>query len=306
MPLQTAPPRPKIVVIDDMPVNIRILHAVLARDFDVRCATSGQEGLELTARELPDLVVLDVMMPGMDGYEVCRRLKADTVTAQIPVIFITALDEAEEEARGLELGAVDYLTKPITPAIVLARVKTHVELKRLRDRLELMSTTDGLTGVSNRRGFDAGLGREWQRALRAKTPLSLIMADIDFFKSFNDHYGHLAGDSCLRKVAGAMAGAVQRPADLVARYGGEEFAALLPDTDAVGARALAEEMRRRVTALGIGHAASAAAGHITISLGVATLVPESRDDPNYLILQADEALYQAKEQGRDRAVTHKP
>lgn len=302
MTLPTASPRPKIVVIDDMPVNIRILHAVLTRDFDVRCATGGAEGLELVRRELPDLVVLDVMMPEIDGYEVCRRLKAEPATAQIPVIFITALDEAEEEARGLEVGAVDYLTKPITPAIVLARVKTHVELKRLRDRLELMTTTDGLTGIANRRGFDACLAREWQRAVRTRSPLSLIMADIDFFKSFNDHYGHLAGDTCLRKVAQAMASTAERPADLVARYGGEEFAALLPDTDAAGALVLAEEMRRRVAALGIVHTVSAAADCVSVSLGVATLVPESRDDPNYLILQADEALYQAKERGRDRVV----
>ncbi|MEI7610681.1 MAG: diguanylate cyclase [Rhodospirillaceae bacterium] len=301
-----APPRPKIVVIDDMPVNIRILHAVLSRDFDVRCATRGAEGLELVAREHPDLVVLDVMMPEMDGYEVCRRLKADPITAVIPVIFITALDEVEEEARGLELGAVDYLTKPITPGIVLARVKTHVELKRLRDRLELMTTTDGLTGVANRRGFDASLSREWQRAVRGKTPLSLIMGDIDFFKTFNDHYGHLAGDSCLRRVAEAMAASVSRPADLVARYGGEEFVALLPETEATGARLLAEEMRRRVAELDIPHTTSAAAPHVTVSLGVATLVPESRDDPGYLILQADEALYQAKDQGRDRVVVRIP
>ena len=302
MPLPTVSSRPKIVVIDDMPVNIRILHAVLARDFDVRCATSGPEGLEVVAKEQPDLVLLDVMMPEMDGYEVCRRLKADAVTAKIPVIFVTALDEVEEEARGLELGAVDYLTKPVTPAIVLARVRTHVELKRLRDRLELMSTTDGLTGIANRRGLDVCLGREWLRAARAKSPLSLIMADIDFFKAFNDHYGHLAGDTCLRKVAQAMAGTATRSADLVARYGGEEFVVVLPDTDAAGARVLAEELRRRVAALGIVHAASAAAGCVTISIGVASLVPDGRDDPSYLILKADEALYQAKDQGRDRVV----
>ena len=302
MSSQPLTPRPKLVVIDDMPVNIRILNAVLARDFDVRCATSGREGLELVAREQPDLVVLDVMMPEMDGYEVCKRLKADPVTAQIPVIFITALDEAEEEARGLEVGAVDYLTKPVTPAIVLARVKTHVELKRLRDRLELMSTTDGLTGITNRRGFDACLAREWQRAVRAHGTLSLIMADIDFFKLYNDHYGHLAGDTCLRKVAQAMAATVSRPADLVARYGGEEFVALLPDTDAAGARALAEEMRGRVAALGVPHIAWGEAGHVTLSLGTATLAAEGRDDPNYLILQADEALYRAKAEGRDRVV----
>ena len=298
--------RPKIVVIDDMPVNIRILNAVLARDFDVRCATSGAEGLALVALQQPDLVVLDVMMPEMDGYEVCRRLKADAATCHIPVIFVTALDEVEEEAKGLELGAVDYLTKPITPAIVLARVRAHVELKRLRDRLELMSTTDGLTGVANRRGFDACLTREWQRAARTHSPLSAIMADIDFFKIFNDHYGHLAGDTCLRAVARAIAETASRPADLVSRYGGEEFVALLPDTDAAGAEQLAEKMRSRVAALDIAHAASEAARHVTISLGVATLVPEARDDPSYLILQADEALYRAKDQGRNRVVAHKP
>ena len=298
--------RPKIVVIDDIPVNIRILHAVLARDFNVSCATGGVQGLALVMRELPDLVVLDVMMPEMDGYEVCRRLKADPTTKHIPVIFVTALDEVEEEAKGLELGAVDYLTKPITPAIVLARVRAHVELKRLRDRLELMSTTDGLTGVANRRGFDACLAREWQRAARARGQLSLIMADIDFFKIFNDHYGHLAGDTCLRAVAQVIAETASRPADLVARYGGEEFVALLPDTDAAGAAQLAEKMRGRLASLDIAHAASEAARHVTISLGVATLVPETRDDPSYLILQADEALYRAKDGGRNRVVAHTP
>ena len=306
MSLPLALLRPKIVVIDDMAVNVRILHAVLGRDFEVRCAAGGAEGLELVRRELPDLVVLDVMMPDMDGYEVCRRLKADEVTAPIPVIFVTALDEAEEEAKGLEAGAVDYVTKPIAPAVVLARVKTHVELKRLRDRLEQMSTTDGLTGIANRRGFDACFAREWQRAVRMRSPLSLIMADIDHFKTFNDRYGHAVGDACLCKVAQAVAGTAARPADLVARYGGEEFIVLLPDTDVSGAMVLAEEMRRRVAALGIVHSAcddDEVVGRVTISLGAATRVPESGDDPAGLILRADEALYWAKEHGRDRAVT---
>ena len=294
--------RPKIVIIDDMPINIRILQAVLAREFDVCFATSGPEGLELVARERPDLVLLDIMMPDMDGYEVCGRLKADPVMAQIPVIFVSALDDDADEAKGLRCGAVDYLTKPLVPAIALARVKAHVELKRLRDRLELMSITDALTGVTNRRGFDACLGREWQRAARNRVALSLLMADIDFFKLYNDHYGHLVGDTCLRRVAQALAETVSRPADLVARYGGEEFVALLPDTDAGGALVLAEKMRSQIQALAIPHAVSPIAGCATVSFGVATLIPESRDDPSYLILQADEALYQAKEQGRNRVV----
>ena len=181
-------------------------------------------------RRSPDLVLLDIKMPGMDGYEVCRRLKQHATTRDIPVIFVTALGEEEDETRGLDAGAIDYITKPVSPRILRARVRAHLSAKDAQDRLAELSRIDELTGIANRRRFDEMLALEWRRNLRQRMPLSLVMCDIDYFKAFNDSHGHVAGDRCLRCVAVAVAGAMRRPTDLPARYGGEEFAALLSAT----------------------------------------------------------------------------
>lgn len=207
------------------------------------------------------------MMPDMDGYEVCRRLKQEEKTANIPVIFITARDQEEDETRGLDAGAVDYITKPFSLPIVGARVKTHLELKRHRDLLENLSSKDGLTGIPNRRRFDEMLKREWNSAVRKGNPLSLVMIDIDHFKAYNDNYGHWRGDDCLRLVAGALFSTPQRPGDFTARYGGEEFVSILPETDMEGALSVCRAMQKMIGALEIPHAFSTVAGHITISLG---------------------------------------
>ena len=227
------PARQTVLIVDDAPANIEVLSEALSDEYEVLFATSGQDALDVAAEQHPDLILLDVMMPEMDGYEVCTRLKGDTKTQTIPIIFVTAMDHEEEETKGLNVGAIDYLAKPIRPAIVRARVRNHLELKRYRDNLECLSSTDGLTGIANRRRFDEFLDREWLRARRCQTPLSLILMDIDLFKGYNDHYGHLAGDDCLRHLAREMTACLRRPTDLVARYGGEEFACLLPDTDAM-------------------------------------------------------------------------
>ncbi len=217
------------------------------------------------------------MMPGMDGYEVCARLKQNPVTARIPVLFVSSRDDEEDEARGLSLGAIDYIVKPIRPSIVQARVRNHIELKRSRDLLEQLTTQDHLTGISNRRRFDYSLAQEWQRAAREQTPLSLVAIDIDHFKAYNDHYGHPQGDQCLIRVARALATCVTRPTDLVARCGGEEFAGLLPSTDSTGAARLAGQMRAAIEAEGLEHARSPTHPHVTISLGVATVVPQAQE-----------------------------
>jgi len=302
--MQTIPPdHQTILIVDDTPANIEILSAILGLEYGILFATSGLEALALIVGQTPDLILLDIMMPRMDGYEVCKRLKANPQTWNIPVIFITSLGEEEDEARGLEVGAIDYIAKPISAPIVKARVRNHLELKRYRDMLENLSAVDGLTGIANRRRLDERLTQEWLRGRRNQSPLSVCMVDIDYFKLFNDHYGHAAGDDCLRRVALALASALRRPVDFVARYGGEEFVCVLPDTDADGAALLADKLRDSVAALGIPHAASSVAGHVTISGGVATVVPVGDSSPAQLLEAADRLLYQAKKAGRNRIVT---
>jgi diguanylate cyclase (GGDEF)-like protein len=300
MEMPTCPAR--VLVVDDSPSHLAILTESLRSEFDVRIATSGAEALRLVDETPPDLILLDILMPDMDGYEVCRRLKADFATRNIPVIFLTAKNDVADETQGLAIGAVDYIIKPVTVPIVQARVRTHVELKRRGDLLETLSLRDGLTGIPNRRRFDDCLDRAWRQALRNDTPLSLVMADIDDFKAYNDTYGHLAGDDCLRAVARTLSCVLKRPGDLAARFGGEEFAIVLEETGLGGALHLAEAMRGAVAALGLPHPGSRAAGVVTISLGVACAVPSPDQGPRALLCLADRQLYEAKLAGRNRVV----
>lgn len=297
------PHRARVLIVDDQPANLRVLGEALRAEYDVRIAVSGEKALELaTGQDAPDLVLLDVVMPGMDGYEVIRRLKDDPATRSIPVIFVTSLGDEEDEYKGLALGAVDYLPKPVHLPIALARIRTHVDLKRKTDLLEQLAMRDGLTGVPNRRSLDERLELEWRRAAREGRPLSLVLADVDFFKRYNDRYGHAAGDDCLRRVASALSGCVRRGMDMLARYGGEEFAALLPETDAAGALAVAEKMRRAVQALALPHEDSEVGPTVTVSLGAATLTPSLEQPCTDLVPLADARLYDAKRIGRNRAV----
>jgi diguanylate cyclase (GGDEF)-like protein len=296
------PQKATILVVDDNPLNIRVLNGVLSEEHEVLFATNGPDALNIARNRKPDLILLDIMMPGMDGYEVCKRLKADPVTAPIPVVFITALNQSEDEVRGLECGAIDYITKPVIPPVVKVRVKNQLDLKRYRDLLESLSHMDGLTGIPNRRRFDDYLRLEWRRAARSGARFSLLMIDIDDFKAFNDNYGHLAGDDCLKQVAQTLAQCAQRPADMVARYGGEEFVCVMPETDNAGALFLARHMLESVRDLAIAHEHSRTARVVTISVGAATLAPMNEQSPEDLIRLADEKLYQAKQQGRNRIV----
>ena len=292
--------RQTVLAVDDVPSNLKLLGQILGDQYRVLFATSGAAGLEVAHAQKPDLILLDVMMPGIDGYEVCRQLKAHPRTERIPVIFVTTLKEETDETRGLEIGAIDYITKPFCPAIIRARVRNHLELKRYRDLLEAMSMTDGLTGLPNRRHFDQHLDREWRAAIRESSTLSLVLIDIDFFKLYNDHYGHLLGDECLRAVARALAIGARRPSELVARYGGEEFACLLPGTPASGARTVAELMRGNVLDLSLPHEKSQVSPHVTVSMGIGTASPLLGEDPDTLVTRADQNLYQAKRNGRNR------
>ncbi len=295
-----APARPRLLLVDDVKANLLLLAKALGQDYECRLATDGASALEQAISDPPDLILLDVMMPGLDGYEVCRQLKADPRTINIPVIFLTHLNEEADEKAGLEAGAIDYITKPFRFPIIKARVRNHLELKRRGDLLEQLAGMDGLTGIPNRRRFDETLTLEWNRTRRHGAPLALILLDIDFFKSYNDHYGHPQGDDCLRKVAAVLAATLQRASDTLARYGGEEFAAILPDTSLDSAVDMAELMRCRVMDLAIPHGYSRVAACVTVSLGVAACIPAERNSAAELVEAADGALYQAKHAGRNR------
>ena len=306
--------RQKILIIDDTPTNIQILHAVLGEAYGTFFATSGREGIAMAQKELPDLILLDIMMPDMDGYAVCAELKGDPRTGQIPLIFITAMSTVEDEMKGLELGAIDYITKPFSPPIVKARVKNHLELKRHRDLLEkvtieldkknmalnLLAREDALTGLANRRYFNEVLASEIKRALRSRQLLSLILCDVDFFKNYNDHYGHVAGDKCLQAIGHILLHTFKRAGDLPARYGGEEFAVILPDTSSSNAGLLAEKLRQQMMAHALPHAFSTAAAVVTLSFGVIEAQPSRERDAEWYINEADKALYRAKEKGRNQ------
>ncbi|NCC30787.1 MAG: PleD family two-component system response regulator [Chloroflexia bacterium] len=299
---QQPAPRQKILLVDDTPANLVILGDELQDEYEVFVATNGFQALKMVDSNPPDLIVLDIMMPMMDGYEVCRQLKENPATSGIPIIFITAMDAEEDETRGLEAGAVDYITKPFHLPIVKARVRTHSELKRKTDILQNLSSRDGLTGIFNRRRFDEVLDLEWRRAARKRQPLSLILLDIDEFKGYNDNYGHLAGDQCLQQVATILGSSLRRAGDFLARYGGEEFVIILPDTAREQARHIAERMRQAVAEQRIEHAFSRVAPYLTISVGVVSTEPGQSINHQGLLQLADEAMYRAKNSGRNCVV----
>ena len=292
--------RAVILIVDDEIANIEILNATLEDTYEIVFATSGEEAIKIALSDLPDLILLDVLMPGIDGYEVCRRLKEDPLVADVPIIFTTGLGDQEAEVRGLALGAIDYVTKPISPVIVRARVRNHIELKRMRDELAELAVTDALTGLSNRRGLEQSLLQETSRRSRTEEWLSVIILDIDFFKQFNDTYGHSAGDRCIAMVAAALNRAVRRAADLTARFGGEEFACVLPGTGHDAAMAVAHGIRGQIHSLGIPHEGSSIDAYVTVSVGVATARCIPGVTPELWIKAADRQLYMAKANGRNK------
>ena len=294
-------PIPRLLIVDDDPNNIRLLASIFDQEYDILFALSGQEAIAISLRERPDLIILDVMMPDLDGYAVCKAIKNNSLTKDIPIVFLTAHCDAEEEIRGLEMGAADYISKPFYPKIVKIRVSNQIELKYAREKLTKLAITDGLTGIANRRYFDDQLAHEWSRARRLNQPLAIAMIDVDWFKKYNDHYGHQGGDDCLRQVASVLSNIAKRDSDFVARYGGEEFAVILPMTQAENALALSKNICIALSDLALPHALSDF-GRVTLSVGVAVGCPKQNSTPDNLLLNADKALYTAKEHGRNQAV----
>lgn len=316
-----------ILIVDDRPENLLVLESLLEEtDCTIIKATSGNEALSLMLDYNFAVVLLDVQMPEMDGFEVAELMRSNSRTRLTPIIFVTAISKEQKCIfKGYDVGAIDYLFKPIEPIILQSKVRFFVELynqkklieeqklmlemkikelSELREanyKLENLSISDGLTGISNRRNFDQYILISWKNCFRSGKPLSLIMSDIDYFKLYNDKYGHLDGDECLRKVARTMADTVKRPLDLVARYGGEEFVIVLPETDREGAEIIAEQIRKNIESLVIPHEDSKVCSYVTLSLGISTIIPNGCYSIEELINDADKALYLSKSQGRNRA-----
>ncbi len=298
----TAEPRQRILIIDDVDSNRSLLAELLGSQHEVIVASAGEEGLSLARKLQPDLILLDVVMPGMNGYEVLDHLKAEPRTASISVIFITGLDRPEDEARSLLRGGSDFISKPFNPEVVSARVSLHLRLASHHRQLQRIANLDGLTGIANRRQFDRTLAAEWRRARRAGHTVSVAMVDVDYFKQYNDHYGHAMGDTALCAVAQVLHGGMRRPGDLAARYGGEEFGLVISESESNDAIMFAGEFCAKVRALGIAHEASPGGPLLTVSIGVGSVVVGSGLAPQNLVELADQRLYQAKAYGRNRVV----
>jgi diguanylate cyclase (GGDEF)-like protein len=307
----------KILVVDDSPTIRAAMKALLERmGHVVTEANDGGQALQMYRQDRPGLVLIDVVMPVMDGYEAARHMRETSAEEWVPIIFLSSKEADQDLDRAIEAGGDDYLVKPVSFVVLNAKIRALQRIESMRNKqlemsrdlaaanreLEKLSRQDGLTGIANRRYFDSYLLTEVRRGAREKAPVSLILSDVDHFKAFNDCYGHQAGDDCLRRVATALSLSGRRPADLAARYGGEEFAMVLPGTALEGAVDVAKAVSRVIDGLAIPHARSAVDQKVTLSQGIVSLIPEKETSPEDLIQRADQALYLAKQQGRNRYV----
>ena len=292
--------KPTILVVDDMTTTLLLLHDLLKDTYEVKIAKSGTKALEIL--ESPndiDLILLDIEMPDINGYDVCKRIKNNETIKNIPIIFITGRTSQEDEEYGLNLGAIDYITKPFNKAIVKLRIKNYLDLKIKNDMLEKLSMYDALTNIRNRRYFDETFEKTFSEIKRDKKSLAVLMIDIDFFKLYNDNYGHGQGDETLRKVAKALEKTIKRASDFVARYGGEEFVILLKDINKDGVEAVANNLLNAVRELKITHEFSKIENYVTVSIGVSYYNSSSDITKLELLLKADETLYNVKNSGRN-------
>jgi diguanylate cyclase (GGDEF)-like protein len=292
-----------ILVVDDEKMNVDILGGILSPIYSLMISRNGTRALELAKERKPDLILLDVLMPDMTGFEVIAKLKETDETNKIPVIFITGLTSAEDEEKGFFLGAVDYIAKPFNKSIVKARVNTHIKIVDQMRTIERIGLIDPLTKISNRRGFEERLKAEWGQSVRERTSIGFMIMDIDKFKNYNDTYGHQQGDVALKSFAEIASKTLMRPVDFAARWGGEEFVILLPGTDAAGAAEVAERIRKNVEAAVI-FTEEGKETRVTVSIGINAMVPDTDTVIKEFIEKADQALYKAKESGRNRFVIH--
>lgn len=313
----TMQPFSTLLMVDEMSENTRVwFNFFTTHQFKVLIAQSGETALQLAEYKMPNLILLEAILPDMDGFEICRRLKTNLNTKDIPIIFVTSITDTPSKIKAFKLGAIDYVTKPVHQEEMLVRIKNHLSiynlqqelrtkeraLRKANQALQYLARLDELTQIANRRQFNECFVQEWRRLKRDHLPLSLIMCDIDYFKLYNDTYGHPVGDECLRKIAKMIDQIVKRPADLVARYGGEEFAAILPNTTIEGAFHVANTIQTELEKLRIVHNQSAVNEYVTLSIGIASVVPSSEWSPEALVRVADIALYEAKAAGRNRTM----
>jgi diguanylate cyclase (GGDEF)-like protein len=292
----------RILVVDDQAANIHLIHQMFSDQHQVFMATGGQQALAFCALTPPDLILLDVAMPGMNGIEVCGILKQQASTANIPIIFLTGLDTSDAENACWDCGADDFVSKPVNPRTLQKRVRAHLTLKFQTDLLRQQAFVDGLTGIANRRQFNDYLAREWSSCGRSNSPLSLAIIDIDHFKLYNDCYGHQQGDLCLQTIAKAIDDNIYRADDLFARYGGEEFCIVLPRTPLKDAIKVIQSIEQVVREQKIPHQSAIDSEFVTVSIGLACLTPQIKQAAEDLITLADQRLYSAKDQGRGRVV----
>jgi len=290
----------KILVIEDSRINQEVIHRILGDEISMILVNNGNEALEKAIHEQPDLILLDIILPGLSGFDVLADLKKNDLTSSIPVIIISGQSKPEDEVKGLKLGAIDYITKPYNDLVVKTRIETQLNIMKQMRTIEELGFVDMLTNIPNRRQFDRFLTREWNRSIREKTPVALLMIDVDHFKIYNDTHGHQQGDVALQTAADAIVASLKRSIDIAARWGGEEFAVLLPNTKLDGAVKVAEEIRANVEKASIPYGDGAESHKVTISIGVSSMIPSSENYIAKLITQADKALYKAKDTGRNR------
>lgn len=300
----------KILLVEDSAtLRHAMSHYITAAGHTPVIAQSGEEALQLLENTPVDMIIMDVEMPGLNGFETTRLIREWLGGHWIPIIFVTGRNEDESYREGIDAGGDDYLIKPVSQMIIRAKIRAMERISEMRDQLnrlnaelEALSQLDSLTQIYNRRTFNEFGQQQWLVAARQQQPISALMIDVDHFKLFNDHYGHPAGDACLKKVTQAIKGCLRRPLDLLGRYGGEEFIVLLPETDAAGAFRVACTINKAVEAVAMRHEVSPTSHVVTVSIGGATCSPNACQDLEELIKNADRALYKAKRSGRNRAL----
>jgi diguanylate cyclase (GGDEF)-like protein len=292
----------KILIVDDEKMNLISLAHFLKPEYEIISASNGVTALAEADEHLPDMILLDIIMPDMTGFDVVQKLKSSVKTMGIPVIFITGLNNVEDEEKGLTLGAVDYITKPFNQNLVKARIRTHLRMSDYVRTIEKLCMLDALTGLPNRRGFDTRMETEWGRAFREKQPLGLIMLDIDNFKRYNDTYGHPQGDNLLQVIGSILKNTLHRASDIAVRWGGEEFCIILPDTDLQGTEKIAEQVRINVMETTVSHADDIKTS-VTVSLGANAKIPDDGEPVNDFIEEVDKLLYKAKKSGKNMTCT---
>jgi len=291
----------KILIVDDSIVQASQLKSILEAEYDITIAQTPEEGLSRASNEDYSLILLDVVMPGMDGFTLLKKLQEEIITQSVPVILITSLSDVANEQRGLILGAVDYITKPFNPLIVQARVNTHIKLYNYRRQAERQSMTDQLTGVANRRKYDRYSAARWRESVRMQVPFSICMFDIDHFKVYNDTFGHPAGDKVIAAVAKTLSAHLRRSTDFLARYGGEEFVAISTGDHSEKMFEHIKKVRQAIEDLHIPHNPSTSEW-VTVSIGGVTVIPPTETKYAFYLQIADTMLYDAKRHGRNRVV----